>query len=101
MRAVDSSQLTSIDGARRVNVDGPEGETIHRDIDTLVLPPRYVGQDQGGNAGDPRCQENEDGPLAGGTPRLVRERSETAGSTSTPILRQSDRQCKPPDRYSP
>ena len=95
------ASITSTDGARLVNADGPEGETIRRHSDQVK--PRELEHDQG-EAGDSRCLETAagaGGALAGGTPRRAPTRSEITGSPSTPVLRRSGRQRKPPDRYSP
>lgn len=92
------ASITSTDGARLVNADGPEGETIRRHSDQVK--PRELEHDQG-EVGDSRCLETAGGALAGGTPRRAPTRSEIAGSPSTPVLRRSGRQRKPPDRYSP
>ncbi|KAL3212696.1 hypothetical protein MRX96_035830 [Rhipicephalus microplus] len=92
------ASITSTDGARLVNADGPEGETIRRHSDQVK--PRELEHDQG-EVGDSRCLETAGGALAGGTPRRAPRRSEIAGSPSTPVLRRSGRQRKPPDRYSP
>nr|XP_037275833.1 uncharacterized protein LOC119168536 [Rhipicephalus microplus] len=92
------ASITSTDGARLVNADGPEGETIRRHSDQVK--PRELEHDQG-EVGDSRCLETAGGALAGGTPRRAPTRSGIAGSPSTPVLRRSGRQRKPPDRYSP
>ncbi|XP_077551351.1 uncharacterized protein LOC144165103 [Haemaphysalis longicornis] len=92
------ASITSTDGARLVNADGPEGEPIRRHSDQVK--PRELEHDQG-EASDSGCQETAGGPPAGGTPRRVPTSNEIAGSTSTPVLRRSDRQRKPLDRYSP
>ncbi|KAL3252124.1 hypothetical protein MRX96_054936 [Rhipicephalus microplus] len=87
------ASITSTDGARLVNADGPEGETIRRHSDQVK--PRELEHDQG-EVGDSRCLETAGGALAGGTPRRAPTRSEIAGSPSTPVLRRSGRQRKPP-----
>ncbi|XP_077541814.1 uncharacterized protein LOC144153919 [Haemaphysalis longicornis] len=92
------ASITSTDGARLVNADDLEGETIRRHSDQMK--PRELEHDQE-EASDSGCQETAGGPLAGGTPRGVPTSNEIAGSTSTPVLRWSGRQRKPPDRYSP
>ncbi|KAH6919697.1 hypothetical protein HPB50_029316 [Hyalomma asiaticum] len=75
--------------------DGPEStESLHSD--------RLCAGT--GEAGDSRClgtAAGAGGAPAGGTPRRAPTRSEIAGSPSTPVLRRSGRQRKPPDRYSP
>ncbi|XP_077529093.1 uncharacterized protein LOC144141385 [Haemaphysalis longicornis] len=92
------ASITSTDGAHLVNADGPEGETVRRHSDQVK--PRQLEHDERG-ASDSGRQETAGGPPAGGTPRRVPTSIEIAGSTSTPVLRRSARQRKPPDRYSP
>ncbi|KAL3187035.1 hypothetical protein MRX96_026128 [Rhipicephalus microplus] len=92
------ASITSTDGARLVNADGLDGETIRRHSDQVK--PRQFEHDQG-ESGDYRCLETAGGALAGETPTRAPTRSEIAGSPSTPALRRSGRQRKCSDRYSP
>ncbi|KAL3217416.1 hypothetical protein MRX96_032417 [Rhipicephalus microplus] len=83
---------TSTDGARLVNADGPEGETIQCHNDQVK--PLKLEHDQG-KASESRFLETAGGALAGGTLRRAPTRSEITGSPSTPALRRSDRNANP------
>ncbi|XP_077505144.1 uncharacterized protein LOC144114950 [Amblyomma americanum] len=92
------ARITSSDGTRMVNADGPEEENIRH---TDQIKPRVGEHDLHDGAGESKRQDGTASPQVVGTPGQGPGIREAAPSTATPSLRRSARTRKPPDRYVP
>ncbi|XP_077486586.1 uncharacterized protein LOC144097845 [Amblyomma americanum] len=93
------ARITSSDGTRMVNADGPEGENIRRHTDQIK--PRVGEHDLDDGSDDTERQDGTASPQVVGTPGQGPGIREAAPSTPTLALRRSSRTRKPPDSYVP
>ncbi|XP_077501458.1 uncharacterized protein LOC144112522 [Amblyomma americanum] len=93
------ARITSSDGTRIVNADGPQGENIRRHTDQIKPRVGEHGRDDG--TGDHERQDQTAKPQVVGTSGPGPGIRKAAPSTPTPALRRSGRTRKPPDRYVP